>query len=380
MSANISKISNSSLASKPAWALWLDRLQAASRSFLARLTPSAHVRLIHADGTASVWRVGAVPVPATSDTIAQFEAREIAETLFLSRRLALPRISAENTESAILLEVRSHSPFATDDLAWGFATHEADDRREVDVVMASRKQIEAFLQDRSPDVAGGRSVPPEIWALAGLRVPVILQGYGEAARLHLGARGRRWNYGLLTLAVLLATLVAVTPTVQLNLRAADAADSFAAIMSRAAPLIRKRDELSALNDRLRALDAAAVDKVDVPAVMEYLTRALPDDTYLYSLDVKSGKVVASGHTVDASALLQRLSNDPRLRDVKSPLAVTRQPGATKEAFTVEFAMVGPASPEQLVAPAALRGLQPAPGNLPLPGGLPPPFTAGGASK
>ena len=374
MSANTSKISNPSIAVKPAWASWLDRLQAACRAFLTRLTPSANVRLVHADGSESIWRVGAIPVPATDSAAAQFEAREIPEALFLIRRLALPRMSAENMESAILLEVRSHSPFAAEDLAWGFTAHEADVGCRVDVAMTSRKQVQATLRARSPD-APAPDVPTEVWAVAGLRSPVVLQGYGEGDRLNLGARGRRWNYALLTLAVALATLTLVTPTAQLALRAGEATDSFSAIMARAAPLIRKRDELSLLNDRLRAIDTAAADKVDVPAVMEYLTGALPDDTYLYSLDIKSGKVVASGHTVDASALLQRLSRDPRLRDVKSPLAVTRQPGATKEAFTVEFALVPAAT-----APAAAQPLSPAAPGGPLPPSSGIPFTSGGAPK
>jgi general secretion pathway protein L len=72
--------------------------------------------------------------------------------------------------------------------------------------------------------------------------------------------------------------------------------------------------------------------------MEYLTQILPDDTYLYALDVQKTKITASGHTVDASALLQKLSSDPRLKNVKAPTAVVRLPGATKEAFVIEFTM------------------------------------------
>ena len=137
-------------------------------------------------------------------------------------------------------------------------------------------------------------------------------------------------------------------------------------MKRVAPLVRKRDELAVLNERLRSLDAAVADRVDPAGVIEYLTQALPDDTHLYSLDIQKAKITASGHTVDASALLQKLSSDPRLKDVRSPTAVTRMPGATKEAFTVEFTMdmkqvpvsppsasaaAGPAVPAAVATPA-----------------------------
>ena len=84
--------------------------------------------------------------------------------------------------------------------------------------------------------------------------------------------------------------------------------------------------------------------------MEHLTSVLPDDTYLYSLDIRKSKITAAGHTVDAAALLQKLSSDPRLKDVRAPTAVTRAPGATKEAFTVEFTLAPPAP---VAAPPAL---------------------------
>jgi general secretion pathway protein L len=68
--------------------------------------------------------------------------------------------------------------------------------------------------------------------------------------------------------------------------------------------------------------------------------------------MKGNKIVASGHTVDASALLQRLSADSRLRNVRSPTAVTRQPGSNREAFTVEFTLEPSAPAAASQAPAA----------------------------
>jgi general secretion pathway protein L len=174
--------------------------------------------------------------------------------------------------------------------------------------------------------------------VAGLPAPVVITGYGEQRRLQHAQARQRWDLALLLLACALASLAAMTPTAQLRLRALEAVDAFEAVVKRAAPLVRKRDEVALLNDRLRSLDTVVADRVDPAQVLEQLTQILPDDTHLYALDIRSAKITASGHTSDASALLQKLSSDPRLRDVRSPTAVTRAPGATKEAFTVEFTM------------------------------------------
>jgi general secretion pathway protein L len=148
---------------------------------------------------------------------------------------------------------------------------------------------------------------------------------------------------------------------QLRMRALEAATAYEAVARRVAPLVRKRDELTALNDRISALGVASAERVDPAAVIDYLTKILPDDTYLYNLEVQNTKVTANGFTVDAAALLQRLSADPRLKNVRSPSAVTRQPGATKEAFVVEFTL----QPLPTVAAAApVVGVALAPASAP----------------
>jgi general secretion pathway protein L len=201
---------------------------------------------------------------------------------------------------------------------------------------------------------------PEVWAVAGLPEPVVLSGFGESVRLGQLARQTRLNLGLLMLATILSALALMTPTAQLRARALQAVDAFTAATAQATPLVRRRDELYALNDKLKALETIKGELVQPAAVLEYLTKILPDDTYLYSVDVQKAKITASGHTVDASALLQRLSADPRLRGVRSPTAVTRQPGATKEAFTVEFTMASGAAVSQAGQGAAIARIPEAP--------------------
>ena len=335
-------------------------------SVIARVSSAEAVVLFHADGTKSVWRGNSRLPDAKVRREPKFTAIELPDDLLLRRRLLLPRMSQANAAAALQLEVSSNSPFPAEDLAWGFLVHELDrGEKQIDIVLSSKRHVAEYLQSRWPELATARR-QPEVWALGGQASRIVLQGYGESRRLQAAAVQRGWNWALLGLALTLATLAALTPTIQLRERSIQAIQAFDALSRRVAPLVRKRDELSALNDRVHALDLVLADRVDPAGVMEYLTRILPDDTYLYSLDVQKTKITASGHTGDASALLQKLSTDPRLKNVRSPTAVTRMPGATKEAFVVEFTMdpvqVVPAPP-----PGSAAGVTPAPAATATPG-------------
>lgn len=380
------------------FASWLAGLRTLSASARAWASPGEPVRLLHSDGTQSIWRGGSRLSEATHAREPKFVAIQIPEDLVLRRSLLLPRMSQVHCAEALLLEVRSNSPFPPEDLAWGSVMRDmAGGQKHVDLAMASRRHVAEFMQARWPELAAAAR-QPEVWAWSGQESPVVLQGYGEIHRLQDAAVERRWNWALAGIALMLATLVAITPTIQLRQRALEAVAAFDAVQRRVAPLVRKRDELAVLNDKVRSLDLIVAERVDPIGVMQYMTQVLPDDTYLYALDLQKTKITASGHTVDASALLQKLSSDPRLKNVKAPMAVTRMPGATKEAFIIEFTMepkpatAGPAPAAPVVVPPVAAAPAPAPAAAPAPApaaaskqgtpakaaGAPSPFVIGGS--
>lgn len=339
----------------PSWLAGLKARLGSKRGWVSAAEP---VLLLHVDGSQSVWRENSRVPDGRIGRAPKFTAIQAPEDLLLRRSLLLPRMSGANCAAAVLLDVQSNNPFPPEELAWGSQVRElGKGEKRVDIVLSSRRHLSELVQSRWPELATATR-HPEVWALTGENSRVVIQGYGETHRLHSAAVQRRWNWALLGIALAMATLVAITPTVRLRLRAIEAADAYEATLRRVAPLVRKRDELSALNDRVRSLDSILADRVDPAGVLEYLTTVLPDDTYLYSLDVQKSKITASGHTADASALLQKLSKDPKLKNVRSPTAVTRMPGATKEAFVIEFTM----EPQIVPSPApgaAAMGAAPA---------------------
>lgn len=321
---------------------------------LSWLTPEPTVRLLHSDGRASLWQMGATPSVlsgAATGLAVRFTAVELPQSLFLQREIGLPALADDQVRAAVALEVQSASPFAAADLAWGYRSTEAGNGQlRVVAVMASRPQVAAHLQSLpSSSVplqpqAGGHAVPesseaPEVWAFAdAVRHPVVLAGYGEPRRLRYTAIRRNAGHGLLALALVLLAAIALTPTAQLRMRAIEALRLHAELVERTAPLVDKRDALMQSVEQLKGLSHELAGRIDPLRVVETLTQVLPDDTSVQFLKLQGAKVTISGVTANASSLMQLLGAQPGFRDVRAPSAATRAPGAQRESFVIEFTL------------------------------------------
>jgi general secretion pathway protein L len=316
---------------------------------LSWLTPQPHVCLLQADGEASRW---AGDAPAAGDaSSAPFTAVELPEALRLDCRLRLPPMPAADLHDAVALEVRTASPFDPSDLAWGYRAREAaDGGATVHAVLASRRAVDQHLAGCADRLAGRTA--PEVWARDDDGRAVVLQGYGDAARERRAVRGRRLTYALLVLALALAAAAAVTPTVQLKLRAMQAAFATQEVEARMGPLLAQREELVRTQGNLDALRALMAEHVEPLAVVDLLTRLIPDDTFVQRLQVQGPKVTISGSTPNTAALMNTLSGHPDVRDVRSPAAATRaMGGGGRENFTIELNL-SPSSLQPSVAGAA----------------------------
>ena len=262
-------------------------------------------------------------------------AIEYPEDRLLRRHLTLPDMTAQDVAQAAALDASSAAPFPSEDLVWGHAcTAAPDGRLELDVVMASRKQIQAYLETLGEPRSASHQ--PEVWAWSDIGAPVVLQGFGEARRYRQLTQ-RRWaGWALLALACVLVAAIAVTPTAQLRLDAIAAVQSYDALHQRTAPLVSKRAALLKSTDQLALVEVITADRVRAVDVMDLLTRALPDDASLLGLQIAGSKILLNGQTSNTADLMQKLSAFPGLKDVKSPSAATRPLGASKESFTIEL--------------------------------------------
>ncbi len=320
---------------------------------LAWLTPELPVRLVAADRSESLW-VGERRLEASAVALrsARFTAVEVPADLALARDLVLPPMSDADLRDAVALDVRDSNPFDASDLVWGYRSKPGEPGLvNVKMVLASRTQVTRHLQAAMPEM----SPSLEVWVMADDGAPVVLRGFGEAARARRAARGRLLAYALMLGCVLLATAIAVTPTVQLHIRATQAAASYQALQKRAGPAMAQREALVRGREDLANLQEVMADHVEPLVAIEMLTRLIPDDTWLRRVQAQGARFTLSGETPNAAALMNTLSSNPGLRDVRAPSPATRSAGSTRESFVVEFTV----EPELLRRPAVAASPQPA---------------------
>jgi general secretion pathway protein L len=342
-------------------ALWQEIRQSWQRStqktLFAWLTPAAPVVLLHADGTQSYW-LGDKCQPSDSKAVKNaFVAVELPPENVLLRSFSVPLIGDADIADAIALEARTSSPFAEHDMVWGHQVRsQQDGARNVELVIASRKQIAAYLATQSARLSDGAT--PEVWVLAPLVSPIVLRGFGEGLRDAFAKKRRRIGYALLLLAFALMAAIAITPTAQLRLRALEAVLAYDNAVQRTASAAQQREAFMLSVEKLGGLSQMLVGRIEPLRVLDKLTTVLPDDTALQSFKLQGAKVTIAGDTANASTLLQILGAQPGLKDVRAPAAATRMLGAPKESFVIEFVLdpqvfgVMVAPPSAILAPAA----------------------------
>ena len=322
------------------------------------LDPDLPVRLWKEDGTQDVWMAGQTFRPGVGSS--RFDAVELPADLLLVRQLVLPAMPPEQLGQAIALDVKTLSPFPAQDLVWGYTSSVQEGGSILaHMVLASRQQVDAYLLARRVQLGLNAH---EVWAMAAPDKPVVLPGWNESLRQQNRVKRRRAGYGLLGLACILVMAAVVTPVAQSRLRAIEAAIAHSDLQGRAGALLAQREAMQQAVDRIGQIKNVLAERPDGVLVLEALTKALPDDTYLGTLDVTGLKVRIVGLTANAAALMQSLGAQTGFRDVRAPVPAVRNPGSALENFSIEFqldpatfsAAVGSASPreEKLALPAS----------------------------
>lgn len=292
--------------------------------------PQPPVRVMDAAGRTSV-RLGVSATPVDYKGKVERNAVELPEDLVLRRSLVLPRLAGKDLEDAVALDARSASPFPENDLVWGFALRPAGegDALRVDSVLSSRALIERHLAGLDNPPSGA-----EVWA--GGPLPVVVRGFGEAEGRGQGGLIRWVNRALVVLAVVLAAAIALTPLLQLRERMFDAIARSQKLVKASSPQVNLRADLMKFNAGLEKVGSVVSGYGNPLLTLDELSRLLPDDVLVNTLEFKGNTVRIAGQAANAARLLDLLSAQSGYSEVKAPTATTRVPGSAKEYFTIEF--------------------------------------------
>lgn len=320
------------------WALALN--QAAHWPVLRWLAPAyvTRVRLPNGDTADYSEKTGrAAPAAQRAKTV-KFQGFLLPDHLVLWHPMTLPNLKDDAARAALKLQVKSLSPFLADDVIWGHTPLlSVQGGKKTHIAMASRKLTAQYMASFEGAVPKPNDF--ELW----VEVPethglLVLNGFGEKKRRQLAARWRAVNLCLVFLLAAIGFAAAITPAVQLRLRAIQAAQDYVNLQTQAAPAVQQRERLVQLDQHIKALQVETKQRLHPELILAKITKLLTDDTYVTSLQMQGDKILLVGQTTNTAALMQQLGAQAGVKDVKAPIATTKQRGADRETFNIEFTL------------------------------------------
>lgn len=258
----------------------------------------------------------------------------------LRKELELPLAAETDLDDLLRFELDRQTPFTQEQARFDYRIVRRDKsagRIEVELAVAPREAVDRLLS-----LASGWGVEPVVVTAAGDELsPMPFDLSGRAAPNGFGLRAVL-AAGLTLAAVALLTYAVAQP---LQWQAAAAREAEQAL-AEARSAAREAAEMSDALERRRKDARYLVDrKLKAPLVVSALadvTRLLPDDSFLFELQLRKGRIRVRGYAPAAAPLLQLFERHPRLSGARFESPVTRVPGIDKERFDISAALTGSA--------------------------------------
>lgn len=311
---------------------WIEALE---WPVFARWVPRPVVRVWDYDGSQRVvcYLTGRTLPVETETTLT---AAVLDPDLVLCQVLKMPDLNEQALTSALSLEVARLSPFGQDGTVWGWLARRVAEGLEVELVMVMRDRVDAALR---PLIQAGVA-SPEAWVVMPGGRPIVLRGFGEFLRLRKFRSEILRTLAALIVAAGLAGAVVASPFLQLRARVFDAQAQFAELQRASHEAVKAREALLRAKEQAAALDRVFHARPDVLALLEELSRLLPDDAYLIRLDVEGHLIRLSGQGSNASALVDKLGGVQVFSGLRSPSPIVRVGNTGAERFSLEFNFTG----------------------------------------
>ena len=309
-------------------AAWHDLLWADDSPIRRRLDEVVQLR--SASGS-MLYQAGEVSAPAPFDC----QAILLPDELVLAKRLRLPANAESYLDSAMALEASANSPFAAEDTGYGWRLVAQDESQlQVVLVIVSISNVMAYL---ARQYATHDPQAQEIWSQLDDGM-VLVRGFGEKTRAgKYSRRLLRCGLGLAASALLILLMVAAgagakrAELLQVEAMAAN-------IQTEAAHASRLRASLALANETISAVNTIVALYPNPHLEIARLTALLGDDVSISQFAMKGGEMRLRGRAADASAVMQKLTNEPTYGEVSAPQAIVRVGNTGLEQFSLNITL------------------------------------------
>jgi general secretion pathway protein L len=251
---------------------------------------------------------------------------------FLFRPLELPKRAADFVEGIVRAQIDRLTPWSASEAVFGCSAPVASGGETVTTMIAAttRKTAMGYVQALAPFHPAAIAVCTDISERNAGRVKVFEQkarGHLDPARL---SRALAMVLGVATGAALLSLVVSFYIGESLGAQEAELARQISARRAaiRAGADGGDRSPLAALERRKYQMPASVI-------VLEALSRALPDHTYVTELHLAGNKLQIAGITRDAPSLISLIEQSQHFTRATFYAPTTRAPSDPGERFHIE---------------------------------------------
>jgi general secretion pathway protein L len=274
-------------------------------------------------------------VPAGTITV------EIPHERILTKRIALPAMAQGEIERILEFEIARHFPFPAERVHFRHriiarGSGAADGGTiEVEIVVVARELVDeicdaladAGLRPNGICLAGGQGAPPLFLATGSL-----------GPRAKILTRAER---ALLLALAALAILAAASPVVHDRLAIAAAEREIAALKPQAQAMLDWREQQRRAASITAGPLRLAAARPPLVAVLDALTKAVPDGSWLQSLTLSGREIVMDGLSPSAATVALALEKGFAFANIVFRSPITRDPQTGLEHFQLSAAIVEP---------------------------------------
>jgi len=266
----------------------------------------------------------------------------LAPRQVLRKELTLPSAVEENLVPTLAFDLDRHTPFRADQLYFDAAVKSRDGAKKtlrVDWVAALKTIVDAAQKQ----VQEWGAIPVAIVPGPPTTAPARLNLLPSAARPRT-LQLRRWQvWAPLALLALLVAAAVFVPLVQKRQYAIALADLNAQAGQQAAVADKLRQQLEQMQNEYNYVLAKKYAFPSVVHVLDEVTRALPDDTWITQLELKTGvrakdakdaqrDLYLRGESANAGKLISLLEDSKLVEQVAPRSPTTKIQGAAGEIF------------------------------------------------
>jgi general secretion pathway protein L len=296
------------------------------------------------------------------------DKRDLALTLpptrVLRKTLTLPLATEENLRQVLEFQMEQHTPYSAAKLYFGYQVTGRDFERgqlTVEFAATPREAVDAAIKTLGSLALPVRAVFATDMLTAGNLVNLLPAELGKSSSV-LRHGANPWLAALVALLALTAVampvvikreaVVQLLPWVEKGKKAAETVDTV-------------RRELSARVDKHNYLLEKRQSTPTVIQALEELTRVLPDDTWVQTLDIKGKELQIQGETASSVRLIGLFEQSSMFREAsfRSPLTKGQSNGTERYQLALQIRPVAAAAP--VTIPAAGAAIT-APASAPVP--------------